>query len=74
MFVDTEDMYACPSHHLTSVARLRRLPWAQVQQLEAVGKHGIAVASSMVTKMKVPNAASHLSHAMQLVCLWSIVL
>lgn len=30
----------------------RRLPWAQVQQLEAVGKQGVAVASSLVTKMK----------------------
>ena len=30
----------------------RRLPWAHVEQLEAVGKRGIAVAGSMVTKMK----------------------
>jgi len=33
-----------------------------VQQLEAVGKQGIALASSMVTKMKVPNAPSHRGH------------
>ena len=34
-------------------AWLCRLSWVHVQQLEAVGKCGIALASSMVTKMKV---------------------
>lgn len=29
-----------------------RLPWAHVQQLEAVGKQGVALATNLVTKMK----------------------
>ena len=50
-------MHAYQKSSSDVTAWLLRLPWAQVQQLEAVGKHGIALASSMVTKMKVPDAA-----------------